>query len=361
MDNPWGSPWAADDSPTTSTAAGPRAGGTSSSSPLPTLARLPSPDGLVSSEGFGQSGGLADNAGEDDGGGWGASLNDGGWGGAEDAVSGGWSDASSSSARASSSVDGDEARRTEAELALELSPVASPPPPEHPVDDDDDGFGGEITSTSVVSPVPLTPATASPPAEEASPFASLPPPPESPDFSRPTSLAFPSAEPDSAFATSDSFDDFAPFSSPPAIASAALAADSDDDPWGTARAFDGPTGPDDDDDADAWGSSAVLPADAGESDVPWSVEPSAEERSEAAQPVEIVEDEWATARRRAAIRAQRAVSLPSTLRDSLTNSRADGVSVGCDAAARGGRTADGPVVRAGRSAIPGPILSQGSQ
>jgi hypothetical protein len=310
MDNPWGSPWAADDSRSSANDL-PTAG--TSGSTLPTLDRLPSPARLAAVQGFGSS---ATTINDDEDGGWGSSLNDGGWGGAEDAVSGRWG-ASTSSARASAASGSDDADAAPPVAELEFEPSSVPTPAsfaqsiQDGEDDIDSVDGEEGFASAAVSPLFITPATATPvptasPPAEPSPFASSPPPPsaplpsDSPILSKPLSPSFPSADPPDAFASSDSFDDFAPFSSPPTLASSTLAgAGAEDDPWAATAAV----GNDDD---DGWGSSTVLRADAGDGDVPWSVEPPVDEGAEAASP-KIVEDEWAEARRRAAIRAQRAV------------------------------------------------------
>lgn len=281
MDNPWGSPWASDE-PTAeaSPAATLPAGGAPASLDD---AALPSPGALPAPSFASTTASAVDN-------GWGGSLNDGGWGGAEDLEREGWgAPAAAPAATPAASSSDEEDGTTEAELDFEPSPAPTPAPPpvsDEGQDDDDDA--------SADSPVDLTPAvttpdrTATPPVEP-SPFAS--PPPSPPAGSPP------------AFPTSDSFNDFAPFSSPPALASSALAGAADDDPWGATASFDDGG----DDDRGAWGSAAPVRADVDDDDaVPWKAESDSRER-EAAPLASQEEDEWAEARRRAAIRAQRAV------------------------------------------------------
>lgn len=267
--NPWGSPWSSDD-PTPPPLASPAR----TASPLP---KLSPPKGLKT----------FDSA---DDGGWGGSLEDGGWGTSVDVgPPRGW-DSSSAKDEPEEEQAPEEEDTTTDELHFEELPP-SPPPPDLPAEQGHDNDDNDDLSAS--SSVDLTPALstpvrpASPPAEP-SPFASPPP------CAQPSSPGFP---------TSDSFDDFAPFSTPPILGS------TEDDPWGATATFD--DGNDGED--DAWGTTSAIKGDATDdadlADLAWTSGRAEREEEEEVRvkKSDPEEDEWAEARRRAIIRAQRAV------------------------------------------------------
>lgn len=173
------------------------------------------------------------------------------------------------------------------ELQFEELPPSPPPPPDLPAGKDLDEYDdGDLSASSVdLTPALSTPVhPASPPAEP-SPFASPPP------SAQPSSPGFP---------TSDSFDDFAPFSTPPVLGS------TEDDPWGATATFHD----DEDGEDDAWGKSAIKGDATDDADLAWTsgrAERGEEEEEVRVKRSDPEEDEWAEARRRAAIRAQRAV------------------------------------------------------